>query len=67
MIDSSTTITVPSRLQWTHSLWLKVGKNVLYREPTLERLARSDTLERFQTRARHERFRGREPTNFLQR
>jgi hypothetical protein len=67
MIDSSMTIMLPSRLQWTHSLWLKVGENVLYREPSLERLARIDTPKRFQTRGRYERFWGREPTNFLQR
>jgi hypothetical protein len=34
---------------------------------TLERLARGDKLAMFQTRVRHERFRGNEPTKFLQR
>jgi hypothetical protein len=34
---------------------------------TLERLARGDKSARFQTRGRHERFRGHEPTKFLQR
>jgi hypothetical protein len=34
---------------------------------TLERLARGDKSTRFQTRGRHERFWGNEPTRFLQR
>jgi hypothetical protein len=34
---------------------------------TLERLTRGDRSARFQTRVRHDRFWGNEPTKFLQR
>jgi hypothetical protein len=34
---------------------------------TLERLSRGDKSTRFQTRVRHERFWGNEPTKFLRR
>jgi hypothetical protein len=41
---------VPLKLQWIHSLLLKVSKNAPYRPTTLEWLSQSDNLARFLTR-----------------
>jgi hypothetical protein len=51
-IDSNTAITVPSRLQWKHSLLLKIGINVPYRPTTLEWLTQTDKSTMFKTRGR---------------